>query len=243
MKVAKEGIPFIALFAGATAALTAVGLWLLGPWGWVLCGVGAVLTGWCFWFFRDPERVTPQEPRAIISPADGVVCLVGRAEAPPELGLTGSGPFQRVCVFMNVFNVHVNRVPCDGLIEKAAYTPGKFFNASLDKASVHNERMAVAMRTTGGERVLFVQIAGLVARRIVCYLTGGESVRAGERFGLIRFGSRVDVYLPVDSEVNVTVGQKTVAGETVLARLPVPRTGEAAASGVARTAQEVPVGR
>ena len=230
----REGYPFIAIAVAIALGLMAVSTFL----GMIAVGLAI----WTALFFRDPPRVTPVREGLVVAPADGRISQVGLAKPPRELDLSDD-PLLRISIFMNVFNVHVNRVPCDGLIEKAAYTPGKFFNASLDKASVHNERMAVAMRTTGGERVLFVQIAGLVARRIVCYLTGGESVRAGERFGLIRFGSRVDVYLPVDSEVNVTVGQKTVAGETVLARLPVPRTGEAAASGVARTAQEVPVGR
>lgn len=222
MKIAKEGFPFVALFAIATAVVFG-GLWWLAPaWSWVGGSIGAVLTAWCVWFFRDPERTTPQEPGAVICPADGVVCSIGRAEAPRELGLPDRGPFERVCIFMNVFNVHVNRVPCDGVIEKTAYTHGKFFNASFDKASDQNERMAVAMKTRAGDTVVFVQIAGLIARRIVCRLKGGQTVRAGDRFGLIRFGSRVDVYMPAESRVAVTMGQKTVAGQTVLAHIAVP---------------------
>jgi len=242
LKVAKEGIPFIVIFLAVTAGAFALVWWLAGPWAWVVGVIGWVLTGWCVWFFRDPERATPSDPGALISPADGVVCMIGKAEAPPELGI-GAGSFERVCVFMNVFNVHVNRVPCDGVIEKAAYTSGKFFNASLDKASLDNERMAVAMKTRSGQRVIFVQIAGLIARRIVCRLKGGESVRAGERFGLIRFGSRVDVYMPPGSRVAVSLGQKTVAGETILAHAPAAGTENPVVPGAPRVAEEVPFGR
>ncbi len=239
MKVASEGIPIIAAFAAGVFLGSLAAFWFLGPWGWPVAIVLALVLLWCVWFFRDPERITPDEPRAVVCPADGVVCMVGRAEAPPELGLKEDGPFERVCIFMNVFNVHVNRVPCPGVIEKTVYTKGKFFNASLDKASVDNERTAISMRTEAGHRVLFVQIAGLVARRIVCRLRGGERVKAGERFGLIRFGSRVDVYMPIGAEVIATLGQKTVAGETVLARLPTPGESER----VERRAAEVIVGR
>ena len=192
----------------------------------------------CLWFFRDPERTPPAVKGGVISPADGVVCAIGPAELPQELGLS-EGTRTRVCVFMNVFNVHVNRVPASGKIIKLAYTKGRFFNASLDKASIHNERMAVAMRSDAGDVIGFVQIAGLVARRIVCKLRDHQDVKQGERFGLIRFGSRVDVYLPPDAEVKVSLGQKTVAGETVLATIPT-RSGR---ENVEVKDQGVPVGR
>lgn len=218
MKIAREGWPLIALFAGLSAMAAAGALYWLGVWGWLVVGAGLLLTGWCVWFFRDPDRTTPDLPGSVISPADGVVCQVADAPYPPELG--GEGNVPRVCVFMNVFNVHVNRVPCAGTIEQLEYVKGSFVNASFDKASTHNERMAISMKTRSGHRVAFVQIAGLVARRIVCRLKLSQEVAAGERFGLIRFGSRVDVYLPKGSEIVVAVGQKTTAGETLLARLP-----------------------
>jgi phosphatidylserine decarboxylase len=159
----------------------------------------------------------------VISPADGVVVSVGPAAPPQELTADGLAPeMARVCVFMNVFNVHVNRSPVGGTVVGAHYRPGKFFNASLDKASEHNERSSLAIRTGGGQVLAVVQIAGLIARRIVSKVKVGDTRRAGQRYGLIRFGSRVDVYLPAGSEVLVRLGQVTVAGETVLARLAVP---------------------
>ena len=194
------------------------------PLGWI----GAVLTAWCVYFFRDPERVTPSRKGLMVSPADGVVQSVDPAVPPAELEM-GDAARPRVCVFMNVFNVHVNRIPCDGTITKLAYRPGKFFNASLDKASEFNERQGVRMSTTDGAAIAFVQIAGLVARRILCGLSEGQSVLAGERFGLIRFGSRVDVYLPEGVTPLVIPGQKTIAGETVIADFRAqepPRTGD-----------------
>ncbi|MCR6632691.1 MAG: phosphatidylserine decarboxylase [Magnetospirillum sp.] len=208
LPIHREGWPFIALFAVASGLL---GL-LWGPLGWL----GLVLTAWCVYFFRNPERVTPVRPGLVISPADGVVCLVGHAVPPEELGM-GSEPRMRISVFMSVFDVHVNRTPIDGTIAKVAYKPGKFLNASLDKASEDNERMAIRMQTAEGAEFAFVQIAGLVARRIKCDLNEGQQVRAGERFGLIRFGSRVDVYLPDGVEPLVACGQRCIAGETVLA--------------------------
>ncbi len=204
----RAGWPFIALFAAASAALAL----LAEPLGWA----GAVLTLWCAYFFRDPERVTPTRQGLIVSPADGVVRFVDKAAPPAELEM-GAAPRPRVAIFMNIFNVHVNRVPCDGVISKIAYRPGKFFNASLDKASQFNERNGVGMKTADGDQIAFVQIAGLVARRILCLLEDGQSVRAGERFGLIRFGSRVDVYLPDGIAPLVAPGQQAVAGETVIA--------------------------
>lgn len=206
----REGWPFIALFAVGALLLG----WLWAPLGWL--GLGATL--WCAYFFRNPDRVTPTRDGLVISPADGVVCLVGDAVPPAELGL-GDAPRPRVCVFMSVFDVHINRVPLSGRVTKLAYHAGKFVNAALDKASEENERMAVALELEDGRSVAFVQIAGLVARRIKCDLVEGQSVRVGERFGLIRFGSRVDVYFPEGVEPQVALGQRCIAGETVLADL------------------------
>ncbi len=218
--VHREGWRFIAVFALATAVL-----W----WLWTPLGVlGCVLTAWCAYFFRNPDRITPARDGLIVSPADGEVQMIEAAAPPPELGM-GDAPRTRISVFMNVFNVHINRIPVDGTIEKLAYRPGKFLNASLDKASEHNERQSVRMRTGDGRELAFVQIAGLVARRIRCWIAEGQTVAAGERFGLIRFGSRVDVYLPDGVSPLVCVGQTGVAGETVLADLgsvETPREGE-----------------
>ena len=206
----REGRPFIAIFLVTTLLLW----WLWTP----LVGLGLVLTCWCIYFFRDPERVTPTRKGLVISPADGVVQMIEEAVPPSELDM-GETPLTRVSVFMNVFNVHVNRIPTDGKITRLAYRPGKFVNASLDKASIDNERQAVRMVTEDGQEIAFVQIAGLVARRILCSLANDQPVRAGERFGMIRFGSRVDVFLPEGVTPMVCVGQTTIAGETVLADL------------------------
>lgn len=214
------GWPFIGLFAAAT-----VGLFMLSePLGWI----GVILTAWCTYFFRDPDRVTPTRGGLIISPADGVVQLIDSAVPPPELGM-GDEERPRVCVFMNVFNVHVNRVPMDGKITKVSYRPGRFFNASLDKASEFNERMSIRMTTSDNHDIAFVQIAGLVARRIKCDIIEGQDVKAGERFGLIRFGSRVDIYMPKGVAPLVCLGQTTIAAETIIADVPASeaaRTGE-----------------
>ncbi|MDP6565461.1 MAG: phosphatidylserine decarboxylase [Alphaproteobacteria bacterium] len=204
----REGYRFVAIAIAATVVL----FLLAEPLGWL----GVVLSCWCAYFFRDPARVTPRRQGLIIAPADGVVQTIDAAVPPAELGM-GEASRQRVCIFMNVFNVHVNRVPSDGEITAVAYRPGKFLNASLDKASVENERQAVRMTTSDGHDIAFVQIAGLVARRIVCGLYEGQGVRAGERFGMIRFGSRLDVYLDDGMAPLVAVGQTAVAGETVLA--------------------------
>jgi phosphatidylserine decarboxylase len=202
------GWPFISLFAAAT-----IGLFMLSvPLGWV----GVILTLWCTYFFRDPNRVTPTRSGLIISPADGIVQLIDRAVPPRELDM-GDKERSRVCVFMNVFNVHVNRVPIDGEITKISYRPGSFFNASLDKASEYNERMSLRLKITEDKDIAFVQIAGLVARRIKCDVVEGQPVKAGERFGLIRFGSRVDVYLPEGVNPMVCVGQSAFAAETIIA--------------------------
>ena len=215
-----EGWRFVAIFA----AITAVLWWLWAPLG----AAGAVLTAWCAYFFRNPERVTPARAGLVISPADGTVQMIGKAAPPPELEM-GAAVRTRISIFMNVFNVHINRIPVDGTIEKLAYRPGKFVNASLDKASEHNERQSVRMRSQDGRELAVVQIAGLVARRIRCWIEEGQGVAAGERFGLIRFGSRVDVYLPDGVSPLVCAGQTAIAGETVLADLGSsegPREGE-----------------
>lgn len=203
----REGYPFIGGFAFASLVL----FWVWTPLGWI----GTVLTVWCALFFRDPVRVTPVREGLVVSPADGVVSMVVNVVPPPELGL-GPMPLQRISVFMSVFNCHVNRAPVSGRIEKIVYHPGKFLNAELDKASEDNERNALVISTPSGP-VGVVQIAGLIARRIVCFVSEGQSVVAGERIGLIRFGSRLDVYLPEGAKPLVAPGQTAVAGETVLA--------------------------
>jgi phosphatidylserine decarboxylase len=205
-----EGGKFIAIFAAFTLALFL--LW--EPLGWI----GVAMTLWCAYFFRDPERHTPTRKNLVIAPADGVVQYVDQAPLPKELEM-GEAMRNRVCIFMNVFNVHVNRVPIDGTISKLAYVPGKFVNASLDKASEFNERQCVALKMEDEREIAFVQIAGLVARRIKCDIREDQPVKAGERFGLIRFGSRVDIYLPEGVSPLVAVGQLTTAGETVIADL------------------------
>lgn len=208
-----EGIRFVAIFAAVT-----IGLFFLSDiLGWI--GVG--LTVWCYYFFRDPERVPPAQNGLIVSPADGVVSLIEEAVPPKELGMPDA-PLTRISVFMSVFNCHVNRTPIKGEITAIAYRPGKFFNASLDKASADNERNSLRIRMENGQDLAVVQIAGLVARRIVCFVKPGEAMRTGERFGLIRFGSRLDVYIPDGVDPLVRVGQTMIAGETVLARLSVP---------------------
>jgi phosphatidylserine decarboxylase len=206
----RAGWPFIAIFATITIGLVLVAK----PLGIV----GAILTAWCTYFFRDPARVTPVRSGLIVSGADGVVQMIDEAPPPPELDM-GSVPCPRVAVFMNVFDVHVNRIPAFGEIIKLAYRPGRFIDASLDKASEHNERQAVRLGLGNGKEVAVVQIAGLIARRIRCDVREGQTVRAGERFGLIRFGSRVDHYLPIGARPLVAVGQRSVAGETVIADL------------------------
>ena len=216
----RAGWPFIGLFAAAAVALAL----LAEPLGWI----GAILVAWCVYFFRDPDRVTPRRGDLIVAAADGVIQAVDEAPPPAELGM-GDRPRPRIAVFMNVFDVHVNRIPCDGSVAAMAYRPGRFFNASRDKASEFNERLSLCVTMADGRDIACVQIAGLIARRIRCHLREGQAVRAGERFGMIRFGSRVDVYLPEGVAPLVAVGQRSVAGETVLAdaRLQEPaRTGE-----------------
>ncbi len=205
-----EGYKFVGIFAFIAGVL----LWVWQPLGWL--GVG--MTVWCYYFFRDPKRSVPQDAHLILSPADGVISLIEPAVPPDELGM-GSGALTRVSVFMNVFNCHVNRAPVAGQITAIAYRPGKFFNASLDKASADNERNSLAIRIADGRQIAVVQIAGLVARRIVCWSKPEDTVRAGERFGLIRFGSRLDVYLPDGVAPLVALGQTMVAGESIIADL------------------------
>ena len=178
-----------------------------------------LVTAWVAWFFREPKRVTPTRPNLAVAPADGTVSHVVDAVPPAELGL-GSQPMTRVSVFLSVFDVHVQRVPADGEVVQVSYHPGKFLSADLDKASEENERNTVWLRTVDGHDLVVVQIAGLVARRIVCEVAEGEKVAAGQTYGLIRFGSRVDLYVPRGSRVLVEAGQRTIGGETVLAELP-----------------------
>ncbi len=208
-----EGRRFVAIFAAV-----AFGLFFLSEYlGWI--GVG--LTVWCYYFFRDPVRVTPTRKGLIVSPADGVVSLIEPAVPPAELGMPDQ-PLTRVSVFMSVFNCHVNRAPIAGEISAIAYRPGKFFNASLDKASADNERSSLSIQMEDGRQIAVVQIAGLVARRIVCFSKTNDHVETGERFGLIRFGSRLDVYLPDGVNPQVSLGQTMIAGETVIADLSSP---------------------
>ena len=206
----REGYRFVGTFAVVTILL-----FILSP---VLGWIGVVVTIWAYTFFRDPDRVTPVRPGLIVSPADGVVSMIEPAAPPAELDM-GTAPMLRISVFMNVFNCHVNRCPIEGRVERIAYRPGKFVNASLDKASVDNERNGLALRLADGRRLAVVQIAGLVARRIVCEVAEGSTLATGQRFGMIRFGSRLDVYLPDGVAPLVAVGQTMVAGETVLADL------------------------
>ena len=206
----RAGWPFIAAFL-----LVAI---LLGLLWQPLFWLGLLATAWCAYFFRDPPRVTPDDPALIVSPADGVVVTTSARVPPPELEL-GSAPLPCVGIFMNVFDVHVNRTPAVGTVVRRAYHAGKFLNASLDKASDENERQSWKIRTASGRDLGLVQIAGLVARRIVPFVTEGTAVSAGQRVGLIRFGSRCDVYLPEGIEPLALVGQRAVAGETVLADL------------------------
>jgi phosphatidylserine decarboxylase len=208
----REGWPYIAIAVGIDLAAFAV----LGWAGWVFLPLAV----WVVAFFRDPERTPPPGENLVLSPADGKLLPVVEAPPPAELGL-GPEPRTRLSIFMNVFNVHVNRIPCNGTVMALAYRPGKFVNASFDKASEDNERMAVRLLAKpAGLDLAVVQIAGLVARRIKCDLKDGEDVCRGDRFGIIRFGSRLDVYLPAGARVLVKPGQSVTAGETALAEFP-----------------------
>jgi phosphatidylserine decarboxylase len=203
-----DGYKFV-LIAGLTTILLFV-LW--APAGWA----ATLVTLWIIYFFRDPWRVTPIRPGLLVSPADGVVVSVASARPPPEIAM-GDTPVVRVGIFLNIFDVHVTRVPIEGRVTALRYTRGRFVNASLDKASEANERMAIRITPPAGPDVIFIQIAGLVARRIVCDLREGQQVAAGQRMGMIRFGSRVDVYCPPPYVTMVVAGQRVIGGETVLA--------------------------
>lgn len=209
-RIHPAGWPFVAGFFAAAVVLG----FLWTPLFWL----GLIATAWCAYFFRDPLRVTPDDPALVVSPADGVVVTTAERVPPPELGL-GERPLPCVGIFMNVFDVHVNRTPVAGTVEVRAYHPGKFLNASFDKASDENERLSWRIRAASGRGIGLVQIAGLVARRIVPFVEEGASLAPGQRVGLIRFGSRCDVYLPEGVEPLVLVGQRALAGETVLADL------------------------
>ncbi|MDG1103648.1 MAG: phosphatidylserine decarboxylase [Ascidiaceihabitans sp.] len=216
----KEGRKFVAIFAAITVGLS----FIWEPLFWLGCGA----TVWCYYFFRDPVRLIPQKEGLVLSPADGIVSLIEDVMPPVDLDLGGE-PVTRISVFMNVFNCHVNRAPISGEIRHIVYRHGKFLNASFDKASEFNERNCLTIEADDGTKIGVVQIAGLIARRIVCFVQEGEKVSVGERFGLIRFGSRLDVYLPKGVAPAIAVGTTAVAGETVLADL---RAADVAAIGV-----------
>jgi phosphatidylserine decarboxylase len=219
--ITPEGYPFIGAFAFVSLIL----FWLWAPLGWL----GTVLTLWCIYFFRDPPRVTPVRDGLVVAPADGRISQITSAAPPHELGL-GDKPLPRVSIFMSVFDCHVNRSPMAGQVRRILYQPGKFLNADLDKASVDNERNSLVI-VSPIARIAVVQIAGLVARRIVCFVREGQSVAAGERFGMIRFGSRLDIYLPDGVVPQVAVGQTSLAGETVIADLKIADPGRAFRAG------------
>lgn len=206
----RDGHKFVAIALGVTLLFFLI--W--PPLGWIF----ALVTAWVAYFFRDPDRVTPLRDGLIIAPADGRVSAIERMQPPQELGL-GEEARTRVSIFLSVFDVHVNRAPVAGRITRSIYVPGAFFNAALDKASEENERRGLVIQTASGTEIGVVQIAGLVARRIVTFASEGDTVGVGQRFGLIRFGSRVDVYLPPGETALVSVGQRAIAGETVLADL------------------------
>lgn len=218
--IAREGRPFVAI--GVVLALVLI--WV-GPWTGAL---GIALAGWIAYFFRDPPRTVPTREGLVVSPADGIVSMITEALPPPELNL-GTEPLTRVSVFLNVFDVHINRSPVAGTVERVVYNAGKFLNASLDKASTDNERNGLAIRLADGRMIGVVQIAGLIARRIVCHARDGQHLKTGERFGLIRFGSRIDLFLPKGVAPLVAAGQRMIGGETVMADLTStegPRRGE-----------------
>jgi phosphatidylserine decarboxylase len=206
----KEGYKFILIFALATTILALMSNFL-GT-------IGFVATLWCVFFFRDPERIIPLDENAVISPADGVVTKVEYGvTAPQDLGY-GSKKFNKVSVFLNVFNVHVNRVPVAGTVTKVSYQPGKFFSANAEEASAENERNSAVIKTKDGTEIIFVQVAGLVARRIISELKVGQQVNAGDRYGIIRFGSRADLYLPENVTIKSLIGQTMIGGESIIAK-------------------------
>ena len=203
------GFPFILIFIVVALILSVISDFL----GWI----GFILTIWCTYFFRDPERVKPDKNNILLSPADGKILFVGKSKSPPNLSDNQSKEMQKISIFMNVFDVHINRIPISGKISWLKYVPGIFLNASLDKSSEDNERMIIKIEYSKNKYVYVVQIAGLIARRIKCDLSENQSVEIGDRFGLIRFGSRVDLYFPNDFDPLVYKGQTSIAGETILA--------------------------
>ena len=206
---AREGYPFI----GGAVFVTVVFALL----GWMaLTGISLTLALFIAWFFRNPERVVPVGEQKVVAPADGRVIFVGPVDEPR----CSQQPVTKISIFMNVFNVHVNRAPVSGTVVDRFYNPGRFLNADLDKASLENEQAGLVVQTDAGARVLFIQIAGLIARRIVTYPVVGDRLERGQRYGLIRFGSRVDIYLPAGTRIDVRLGDLTVAAETVLGELP-----------------------
>ena len=206
---AKEGVPFI----GAAVGVTLLAGWL----DWTIVAVGAaILTLFVSWFFRNPSRVTPQGPRLVVAPGDGKVLAIEQEFEPRFI----KDPSIRISIFLNVFDVHINRVPCEGVIEDVQYRPGLFLVASKPDATLRNEQNALMIRTVQGTKVLCVQVAGLIARRIVCWISPGDRAVCGERFGLIRFGSRMDTFLPLGTAVKVAVGDRVIGGETILGELP-----------------------
>ncbi len=206
--IARPGYGVIGATAFVTAILAVLGLKLPALLALAVCG-------FCVWFFRDPDRMTPAGEGLVVAPADGKVIFCGREEDSPYT----EGPCRRLSIFMSVFNVHVNRIPCDGTVTAVDYHPGKYFSANLDKAAEENEKNAVFIETPEGRRVCVVQIAGLIARRIICRVQAGDEVRRGRRFGMICFGSRLDLYLPENAELQATVGQKVKAGTTIVGKL------------------------
>lgn len=206
--VASAGYPFMFISAFTTAVFALIGLT-------VLALLGLMVTFFICYFFRDPDRVVPKSPGAVVSPADGKVIFTGAVESNPCFQGYGT----KISIFMSVFNVHINRIPHEGRIKKTSYHPGKFFSANLDKASKNNERNAVFIETEDGKNICMVQIAGLIARRIICKVQEGDTVARGQRFGLICFGSRLDVYLPSDIKLKVAVGDRVTAGTSILGDL------------------------
>ena len=206
------------LFIFICLMFTLFSLFVLPNW---ITFISLILAGWCTYFFRDPERVEPVEQDGIASPADGVVQMIAQTPAPKELGYAPEQLWTRISIFLNIFDVHVNRIPFSGKIQHRLYYPGKFLNASLDKASEFNERNSLIIQLENGEQLICTQIAGLIARRIVCNVREGDLVKRGESYGIIRFGSRVDLYLPKEWDVLVREGQRVIGGETLLSRLPV----------------------
>ena len=207
--IVRDGLPFVAVAAGAAAL----------AWGWGLTVLTCVLSGLAIftaWFFRNPKRTPPAEPRAVVSPADGRIVGIEEVYEPRYL----KDQAIRLSIFLNIFNVHVNRIPCQGTIEGVAYQPGRFLAANRPEATLHNEQNALMIRASEGAKVLCVQVAGLIARRIVCWAAPGEAVACGERFGLIRFGSRVDVFFPLGTDLRVAVGDHVKGGNTLLGQVP-----------------------